>query len=876
MDLIYLGLAIGVVYLARMLRAFGSLPHGRTRAAWTDERPPVALAELYRSAFERAMALGFGAPRWVLIEEEHDDRRTPFAVLAHPDGGLLWMAPPAYVGRIKRIFLIASNRLADGRSVLSQDFDTFFASCPTDEVIGRAGAELELEDFVAAHRAFVSEQGVRPIVEDDATILDQYAGVTERHRQAMIADGRLRAVDDDVALPSLRLSLHFLRAWFGMKKPPAETGPFSAELLEQQVARAEALAARGPLRSVELALFVSSIVAFAIAGALLFDPWSSGVLLVVIVLHELGHYLTMRWMGYENVQLLALPLVGGVTMGRDASPSASKQAWMSLMGPLPGIPIGVVLMAAALLGGDATGSPLFVAGVLFLVLNYLNLLPVPPLDGARVLEAMLPPRFAKLQTIVFASVAVIGVLVSVYFDLWILAGVAGLQLATVRRRWRLHDVEADLTTRVPPGRAHDATTSREVLEAIERRLGPAQNNGRIAEAVAVRDRVRTEPMGGLGRFATGSVYLASFGVPALVLTFAGLVSSVLPSYEEVAAQVDASQAAIDGMDIPELLHTATSTTLPPGVTEEALSVAEARLGRALPEELRSMYAAADGAPELGICALAQVRVADAAEISTFAATLRDNFEAEIDPASAPLVLEDSEQQLLYWSMPQSALDGCRLVVLEGDYAARYEDLKTWLAVQASTREMRRVFAAEQAKRIAKNRLELDALDDGAFLDRVFVDTEVGWLQGSSRGEGAEETSLSAAEARLGVRLPDELRAIYRRHDPAELEGIGGSADLAWVNPYEDLDLRTKGEPVPGSLGVALEPPSEGVPRCLSVAAWNRGEGVRPDVGVVSGRTQRAPLGRPLETARLPDAARLADGAVGLAEMTAGQGGASFS
>src|SRR4029079_2499165 len=125
---------------------------------------------------------------------------------------------------------------------------------------------------------------------------------------------------------------------------------------------------------------------FAGLGALVWNPRYAVILLVVIGIHELGHYLAMRAFGYRNVHMLALPLIGGVTIGQEANPSASKRAWMSLMGPLPGIVIGWLLMFAtpALASVPELAAWVGDAWPLFLVINYLNLLPIPPLDGARV------------------------------------------------------------------------------------------------------------------------------------------------------------------------------------------------------------------------------------------------------------------------------------------------------------------------------------------------------------------------------------------------------------------------------------------------------------------------------------------------------------
>jgi Zn-dependent protease len=117
------------------------------------------------------------------------------------------------------------------------------------------------------------------------------------------------------------------------------------------------------------------------------------ILLAVIALHEGGHYLAMKLSGYRNLSVFFLPGLGGLATGEKASASPWEKLFVYLAGPMPGL----VLAVGALIG-QLTGNflpPPWFQEFLFasLVINYLNLLPITPLDGGRVVETFL---FARL------------------------------------------------------------------------------------------------------------------------------------------------------------------------------------------------------------------------------------------------------------------------------------------------------------------------------------------------------------------------------------------------------------------------------------------------------------------------------------------------
>lgn len=133
-----------------------------------------------------------------------------------------------------------------------------------------------------------------------------------------------------------------------------------------------------------LAILFFSIAIFYASGALSTNPIDIVILMGVLLFHELGHLAFMKLFGYADLRVFFIPFLGAAAMGKHDSASQVKKAVVSLMGPLPGIVLSVVLFESI----SEKNSHVVQAITTLLFLNIFNLLPLMPLDGGRLVHEL--------------------------------------------------------------------------------------------------------------------------------------------------------------------------------------------------------------------------------------------------------------------------------------------------------------------------------------------------------------------------------------------------------------------------------------------------------------------------------------------------------
>ena len=58
------------------------------------------------------------------------------------------------------------------------------------------------------------------------------------------------------------------------------------------------------------------------------------ILILVLLVHEVGHYAGMRRFGYRNVQMFFIPLFGAAVSGHGIRASVTEHAAVLLLGPV--------------------------------------------------------------------------------------------------------------------------------------------------------------------------------------------------------------------------------------------------------------------------------------------------------------------------------------------------------------------------------------------------------------------------------------------------------------------------------------------------------------------------------------------------------------
>ena len=119
----------------------------------------------------------------------------------------------------------------------------------------------------------------------------------------------------------------------------------------------------------------------------LFDWQFAAILLLLLIVHEAGHAIAMRWVGLPVQGIYFIPFVGGVAVSAAPHRSEAERGFVALMGPGFSVFTTGAFVARRLHDGR---SELFeLLALVSAMLNGINLAPVLPLDGGQIVDAAL-------------------------------------------------------------------------------------------------------------------------------------------------------------------------------------------------------------------------------------------------------------------------------------------------------------------------------------------------------------------------------------------------------------------------------------------------------------------------------------------------------
>ncbi|WP_435349329.1 site-2 protease family protein [Haloarchaeobius sp. HRN-SO-5] len=234
-------------------------------------------------------------------------------------------------------------------------------------------------------------------------------------------------------------------------------------------------------------------------------PWVIGVLAAVglfvsVTIHELGHSWVARRYGLE-IESITLWILGGIAAFTSLPREWNREFWIAIAGPTTSILVGGVCWAALLVLPGTLTVVQFVLGWLAIVnviLALFNLLPAFPMDGGRVLRALLArrrpyasatriaARIGVVFALVFAILGVIGFNVILLLLAVFIYGAATTESKTVLMDELLEGITVgDIMTTDP----HTVSTDTTVAEFGDRMLRERQTvypvTDRIGEIVGI-------------------------------------------------------------------------------------------------------------------------------------------------------------------------------------------------------------------------------------------------------------------------------------------------------------------------------------------------------------------------------------------------------
>jgi Zn-dependent protease len=116
--------------------------------------------------------------------------------------------------------------------------------------------------------------------------------------------------------------------------------------------------------------------------------WKFGVLFVLLLfVHEMGHVLEARRQGLKVSAPMFIPFLGALIALKEMPHNAWREAQMAIAGPILGS-LGALALWG--IGAHYHSNLLIAAAFTGFFLNLFNLLPVPPLDGGRIVAAVHP------------------------------------------------------------------------------------------------------------------------------------------------------------------------------------------------------------------------------------------------------------------------------------------------------------------------------------------------------------------------------------------------------------------------------------------------------------------------------------------------------
>jgi len=481
--LVPLALLWPLLWCVRVLlvaRALAGLRFGRERVEPCSlDAVPAYVREASQSYIAEVTQLGFSLRQaWCEVSTngpEFDSYEIELVHATEPTRALVRLHKS--LARAGQCWLAFRTTLNDGRELATTSYrEERILPLPTN-LDWESLEEASAAELLARHRERVAAAGAAPVVLAADAALQREQAITDEV-VAIFRDSGSAHLEPDGRLAwrfgsALKMAAQLIRAEAqrkraAKKRGAAVTSPVLSAETQQEIDwvqyRQIGAVQRGRMAWVpKTLLMLGSLALFALALGWQTSSRAALILIGALIFHEGGHLLGMRWFGFRDIQLLFLPFLGGAAVGHDAKVLKPWQHLVILfLGPLPGLFIGLALLAAAWSGP----SWLKQVAAILVFLNAFNLLPILPLDGGQIVDFAFASRFPRLRAL-FTVLSGVGLLA---ISVWakggtLLAAVGVFMLWRLPIEWKAARLQRELRRELPP-EADEETVVRRLLSRL--------------------------------------------------------------------------------------------------------------------------------------------------------------------------------------------------------------------------------------------------------------------------------------------------------------------------------------------------------------------------------------------------------------------------
>lgn len=183
------------------------------------------------------------------------------------------------------------------------------------------------------------------------------------------------------------------------------------------------------VKVVKAALLAATVAVYSV----MFTVEFALALVAVLVFHEYGHLRAMKKFGIPTKGMYLIPFVGGIAIG-DKPKTQWEDLYISMMGPVFGLLMTAVFYITYLLTNSHFCG--LVTSVSALI-NIFNLIPVYPLDGGRIIKALVFSRRNAFTFVVLLVISALAFVMSWKMGLAFLSFFIVLGVVDLMANWRV-------------------------------------------------------------------------------------------------------------------------------------------------------------------------------------------------------------------------------------------------------------------------------------------------------------------------------------------------------------------------------------------------------------------------------------------------------